>query len=245
MLGISTSSASTMLETLRSEADLQTGFIGLSDNEYDSLRESIRQHGVRVPIVIGEHVRLVDGRHRFSAAVEVGLDEVPAIFLHGFTEEEELDLTVELNVARRHLSEAQRRAVIRSELKRNWARSDRSIALLCGSTHPTVAAVRDALKAERGLLEKEHTDEELTEAAETLTLPHEQPKKTEKKLEDFSSYEDNGRLGRDGKVRKPPERTPKIEPEMTYLGRGVCTHGQMLRVLRHRDGHLVMEVDLD
>jgi ParB family transcriptional regulator, chromosome partitioning protein len=62
-------------------------------NELDQLAESIANKGVLVPIVVfpkNEHYVLVDGERRFRCAVELGLDEVPALVTDELSPEDEL-----------------------------------------------------------------------------------------------------------------------------------------------------------
>ena len=64
-LGQSPSWVSERLNELRDELLLDNGrFFPLTDQEYGALRQSISDHGVQTPIVIGEHIALIDGRHR-------------------------------------------------------------------------------------------------------------------------------------------------------------------------------------
>ena len=249
MLGISTSSVLENLEEFRAEVDLQSGFINLSDDDFDALRSSIKEHGVRVPIVIGEHIKLVDGKHRFSAAVELGVETVPVIFLRGLTEQQEHDLSVSLNVARRHLTSTQKRVVVRRELSRSWGRSDRSIALLCGVSHPTVATIREAMRLEEKHLEDE-PHEGVVQEVRDITPPS-PPLRRSGQVENSStsttgdSVRFENREGADGKSYLVTIPEPKPEPETIRIGRGVCPHGEMVVVSRHRDGHLVMESERD
>ncbi len=75
---------------------------------HDSLREDIRQHGVREPIVFLAGA-ILDGRNRYMAARDLGLDyprrEFGSLPADG---DDPLAFVVSLNLARRHLSESQR-----------------------------------------------------------------------------------------------------------------------------------------
>lgn len=136
------------LDELRSEILLNTGhFLPLSDAEFDALKESVREHGVRTPVLIGEH-QLIDGRHRWLVSQELGLDAIPAEFIFGLTADQEHDIAVAVNTARRHLTGKQKRMVIRGELVRDWSRSSRVIAAICGVSQPTVEDVRDEMRRE-------------------------------------------------------------------------------------------------
>jgi len=147
-LGRTTSWVSDRLNELRSEILLNSGyFLPLTDSEFDALKLSVREYGVQVPVLIGEH-QLIDGRHRWLASEELGLLEIPAKFILGLTVDQEHDIAVAVNTARRHLNRAQKETIIRAELKRDWTRSSRSIAVICGVGHPTVESVRAKMRAE-------------------------------------------------------------------------------------------------
>jgi ParB-like chromosome segregation protein Spo0J len=47
----------------------------LSTEEYESLKESIKQNGLWVPIVVNNQGVVLDGHHRFKACQELGIEE--------------------------------------------------------------------------------------------------------------------------------------------------------------------------
>lgn len=49
----------------------------LSDSQYQALRASIDRHGMFDPILIDGSNRVIDGRHRLRAAIELGMEGVP------------------------------------------------------------------------------------------------------------------------------------------------------------------------
>ncbi|MFE3484793.1 ParB N-terminal domain-containing protein [Streptomyces griseus] len=53
-----------------------------ADADYPQLREHIRQHGIRTPVLIevtdSGYRRLLEGHHRIAAAVDLGIETVPA-----------------------------------------------------------------------------------------------------------------------------------------------------------------------
>lgn len=154
-LGQSPSWVSQRLQELRDELLLSSGrFFPLSASERASLKQSIADDGVLAPILIGEHIPLLDGFHRHELSVELGLTEIPAVFVIGKSAEEEYELSLSLNTARRQLSQAQKRSLIRSELARDPSRSDRRIAAVCGVDHKTVGDLRSQMALE----ERVHLD---------------------------------------------------------------------------------------
>ena len=87
----------------------------LSEEEATDLRESIKQYGQREPITVTKDKVLIDGRNRLLACVALGVD--PAVEIVGGTEEELIQLIVDENILRRHLTTSQR-ASLAAELWR-------------------------------------------------------------------------------------------------------------------------------
>jgi ParB-like chromosome segregation protein Spo0J len=116
----------------------------LSADEYAALRDDIAAHGVRVPVDVDERGQLLDGHHRAAIAAELGI-HFPTRVVDGLTEEEKREHAMALNMARRHLTQADRRRLIADELRRDDSRSDRRIARIVGVSHHTVGVVRRSL----------------------------------------------------------------------------------------------------
>lgn len=149
-LGRTPSWVSERLSELRQEIQLQNGLLPpLTDPEYQALVDSIRVYGVRHAVLLGEHIPLVDGRHRLLACTELQID-CPAVWLEGLTQPEEEELAIALNATRRHLNRQQKRKLVEYELMRDSNRSDRRIASVCGVTGPTVAQIRQTLQEAAG-----------------------------------------------------------------------------------------------
>lgn len=81
-------------------------FPEMSDLEYFELKEDIRLHGLKVPILLSKDGRIVDGRHRAKACYELGIEA-------SYTKSKwDDDATlardvVSMNLKRRHLTESQ------------------------------------------------------------------------------------------------------------------------------------------
>lgn len=138
------------LERLRAEWRGQSGLIELpelDEDEYDALRASIERYGQLVPVLLDADGQIIDGRARVRICRDLGraphVEHLPA----AATAEELESLAVAVNVARRHLTVAARRGIIRAELLRQPERSDRATALHVGVSDKTVAAVRRELEA--------------------------------------------------------------------------------------------------
>jgi ParB/RepB/Spo0J family partition protein len=120
----------------------------LSNEEYDGLCQSIAVNGVLVPILVdgnGPRRRIIDGNHRKQAADDLGYD-CPEV-VHKGEEEELRALARALNLARRQLSQVQKREIIADQLQETPDRTNRVIAKMLGVSHPTVASVRADLEA--------------------------------------------------------------------------------------------------
>lgn len=119
----------------------------LSCEEYEALRQQIIEHGVLVPVVRDQHGNLLDGHHRVQIAEELGIgyrtDIVPV-----HDDDQARTLARTYNLARRHLSRAQKRQLVADEITANPDRSDREIGRLLGCDHKTVGSVRRELSGE-------------------------------------------------------------------------------------------------
>ncbi len=78
----------------------------LGDDELQALADDIRQNGLKSPIVIDQHERIIDGRNRAAACAIANVKPIFEPFVG--TDAEILSLVVSLNVHRRHLTESQR-----------------------------------------------------------------------------------------------------------------------------------------
>lgn len=116
----------------------------LSPEQYDALRADIETNGVQIPIVVDQHGRVVDGNNRYAIAAELGID-CPRIVVQIADDDDAIDKAISLNCARRHLTQEQKRELIRAEIQRRPDDSDRAIGRRVGCDHKTVGAVRREL----------------------------------------------------------------------------------------------------
>ena len=79
----------------------------LSDEDYYRLKDDIGRRGVMVPIEVDENGEVLDGHHRKSIADSMGI-KYRTIVRKGMTESEKRLHAVNLNMARRHLTDAQK-----------------------------------------------------------------------------------------------------------------------------------------
>lgn len=114
----------------------------LCEDEYRELKEDIARRGVMVPIEFDEHGDVLDGHHRLKACEELGIKDYPKVIRAGMTEEEKRTHARKLNMARRQLSQEQRRELIRQQLRETPEKSDRQIAAGLGVSDKTVGNQR-------------------------------------------------------------------------------------------------------
>ena len=117
----------------------------LSPTEYQELRESIRQHGVGVPSIWDEAGNLIDGQNRERACAELGIN-CPREVREFSSEAEKLELSISLNIARRHLTRTQKREVIAAFLKAHPKITDRHLGDIVKASKTTVADERRKLE---------------------------------------------------------------------------------------------------
>lgn len=232
-LGQPASWVSTRLQELREELLLASGhFFPLTDHEYQALEQSCLVYGIQVDVLLGEHIPLIDGRHRLLIAQKHGL-EAPCRLLQGLSPDEEHDIAVGLNAARRQLNRAQKRTLVQAELMRNPARSDRLIASVCGVHWDTVGAIRSEIA------EAQRAEQEASTVAESVNRDRGSAHDVVGELghSEHLSVAPPERIGRDGVAQPsrplrpaPPPPVPAGEP----LGYVTCSHGQRHAIYRSR-----------
>jgi hypothetical protein len=101
---------------------------------------------------------VIDGKLRKQIAAELGIRDIPTIYVSRLSSAERDDLRLAINIFRRHLTRAQMRELIAWALRQSPEASDRSIAGQTGVNHRTVAGVRRKLEANGEILQyKTHT----------------------------------------------------------------------------------------
>jgi hypothetical protein len=95
----------------------------LSADQYRELVDDIREHGLRHAIVRDEDGLILDGRHRWRACQDLGIEPLTEMF--SGSEAAKIALVISENVHRRHLT-TQQRAAIGAELAtmKSGARTD-------------------------------------------------------------------------------------------------------------------------
>ncbi|OLP56925.1 hypothetical protein BJF92_11215 [Rhizobium rhizosphaerae] len=119
----------------------------LSDQDYAALKADIAAHGVKSPVDYDEAGNILDGHHRVAICRELGLNDWPRFVRKGLSEEAKRDFALSINLLRRHLSLAQRRAIAAAELRAKPESSARAIAEKVGVDHKTVGAIRKEMES--------------------------------------------------------------------------------------------------
>ena len=117
--------------------------------QFVALRDNIAVNGVLVPILVdsdGPRRKIIDGNYRKAIADELGYD-CPEIVQANLTEEEKRTLARAVNLARRQLTQEQKRELVADQLEESPERSNRWIGKQLGVHHATVAAVRGEMEA--------------------------------------------------------------------------------------------------
>jgi ParB-like chromosome segregation protein Spo0J len=119
----------------------------LSDKEYEALKADIAERGVMVPVEYDQDGNVLDGHHRLRICDMLGIREWPRVTRTFASEFDKRTHVRQLNLARRHLNQQQRRALIADELRERPSRSNNQIAQALGVSDTTVGAVRTQLEA--------------------------------------------------------------------------------------------------
>ena len=114
--------------------------------DFEKLKDSIRKHGVIVPVEYDEEDEIVDGHHRVRACKELGITDWPRKVRSYQSDGHLLEMAWSLNAFRRHLSRAEKDSMIRAALQANPQASNRAIAKATGVKHDTVGKARETLE---------------------------------------------------------------------------------------------------
>lgn len=126
-------------------------FPDLSAEDYAALKRDIRERGVLVAVEYDDQGNILDGHHRVRAWTELAyegaeLEPYPRVIREGMTDAEKRAHVRRLNILRRHLTQEQKRDLIRDQVRETPERSNRQVATSLGVSHPTVATVRSEME---------------------------------------------------------------------------------------------------
>jgi N6-adenosine-specific RNA methylase IME4 len=119
----------------------------LSDNEYEALKADIAERGIMVPVEYDQDGNVLDGHHRLRICDELGISKWPRLTRTFASELDKYTHARQLNLARRHLNQEQRRGLIADELRERPERSNNQIAQALGVSDTTVGTVRSQLES--------------------------------------------------------------------------------------------------
>ncbi len=114
----------------------------MTPDEYDALVLDVEQRGVVVPLDILADGTILDGRHRWQVARNLGLAEVPVRIVDP---QDPVDFMVRAAILRRHLTTGQRKALAASLIVAEPSRSDHAIGKAVNLDNETVKAVRSGM----------------------------------------------------------------------------------------------------
>jgi ParB-like nuclease family protein len=80
----------------------------LTKEEYESLKESIKQNGIWVPLIVNQDGVLLDGHHRYKACKELGIVEPHYIVKEVNNKYDEKFFVIDCNLKRRQLNNFQK-----------------------------------------------------------------------------------------------------------------------------------------
>lgn len=119
----------------------------LLPEEFESLKASIAERSVELPIIVDQDDNIVDGFHRQRACDELGVFCQREV-RHFETEAEKFELVLRLNCRRRQLNRQQKRDLIAAYLVSDPEIADNHLAnLIGGISQNTVTDVRAELEA--------------------------------------------------------------------------------------------------
>ncbi len=156
-------------------------------DQFLALRDNIAVNGVLVPIIVdsnGPRRKIIDGNYRKAIADELGY-ECPEIVQEGLTEDEKKTMARALNLARRQLTQEQKRQLVADQLRETPGRSNRWIAKQLGVHHATVAVVRSEMEGTGDLSSCERTvgeDGKARPAKREIAVVHRSPAEREARI---------------------------------------------------------------
>jgi len=119
----------------------------LSPDEFEILKADIAENGLQYPVIQDEFGATLDGHQRERALAELKIKNYPVKVIGGLTEEDKWQYALSVNVKRRHLTSAQKRQLIKQELKRTPDIANNWMAEIIGVDVKTVQAVRRRLES--------------------------------------------------------------------------------------------------
>lgn len=135
----------------------------MSEEEFEALKRSIEEDGLRHPIEITPDGTILDGHHRFKACRELGIDPETVV-----VEDATIEQAIRANLTRRNLSDGSKREVVERYLEENYdgERTQKAIAEELGVSEATVSRSMERISP------KEFTREEKRQQASEYLDEH-------------------------------------------------------------------------
>jgi len=101
------SSKSVKLSDIKFNEEYRSLVYDLDVGTYESIKQSIKENGIRDPIELNQNYEILDGHNRTQIAIELGLEEIP-VHINSFDSEiQEKKFVIEMNLERRQLNDFQ------------------------------------------------------------------------------------------------------------------------------------------
>ena len=183
----------------------------MENPEFQNLVADIREHGLIDPITLHLDGSILDGRNRYRACIEAGVE--PVFETWGGPNGAETSFVISRNIHRRHLTHDQKREMIAALLKATPERSNRQIARDVKVDDKTVGTVRKAMEATAEIPQLDKTTGEDGKARPAKrTLPHSREWYTQRRrLERFQAV--MGMLGGFAGIDPEMFHLPKLDPD--------------------------------
>lgn len=145
----------------------------LSAEEYEALKSSIKDEGLFVPITVNKEGIILDGHHRYKACMESGID--PEYEVKSFPDHDaEMAFVIQVNIARRQLSNEQKRELALVLRQNQWSQEE--VASLLKVTQRTI-----------GNWESIINNSKITNTCNPLDLRYSIPKEAKQKIYELHS----------------------------------------------------------
>jgi N6-adenosine-specific RNA methylase IME4 len=174
-------------------------FSPMPDADYQALKDDIKKNGMLEPVWLSSDGRIIDGRHRYRAADELGQREQceAEALTTEYSPEELPEIVLSLNLRRRHLSESQRsmvaarmRHLLRDQSVSDGAKSGKKGETIHGAAQRLNVSRRSVAFAEKvlagGVSELVRAVDEgmiaVSAAAKALKLPPEEQREATQRV---------------------------------------------------------------
>jgi ParB-like chromosome segregation protein Spo0J len=213
----------------------------LSLDEYEALRESIRKYGVIQPVIVDEKGTVIDGYHRVKVCKELGID-YPTKVIEGLLEEEKENLSVSLNIKRRHLTKDQKKELALALREQGWTQE--RIASVFEVTHQTISNWLKSAKIcnlDQPSPKPSPEDKEKTELKKQVAYYEELTRQDEKIRQEAIDREVKRRVA---EIEEKRERRREAEASRRKLNDRLEYEGKMHSEFKEKEAKLQREFEI-